>query len=232
MLELSEDLAEFVGILVGDGGMYRTKTGGTNIEINSGYDDIKYMDYRVRYLIKKLFNKDLKVKYRNGRNEIRIVICSNAIGKFLNEVFSLPYGNKGNIDIPEIIKISDEKTRCAFIRGLFDTDFCFRTVRNDYPIIQADFKSSNLIVGLKYMLTNFGITSYTKLDSKRQSKNSIWITNRIQISGRKNLEKWMELIGSNNPKHLTKIYKCMSVVGFGPTTPSLEGQHSMKLFIN
>ena len=60
-MKISEELAEFVGILVGDGGMYKTKTRGTNIEINSGYDDIEYMENQVRCLVKKLFDKDVKV---------------------------------------------------------------------------------------------------------------------------------------------------------------------------
>ena len=207
------DLAEFVGILVGDGGMYKHARGAATVEVSSGKDDLEYMENHVKILIKKLFDKEVKVKDRNRRNEIKIVICSAAIANFLHETFNLPFGAKGNIQIPSIIERSDKKFLCAFIRGLFDTDFCFRTVKNNYPIIQADFKSSALVEQLKRLLLHLGITCYAKTNIKRSFNNSNWVTNRIQVSGVKNLEKWMYYIGSNNQKHLTKIYKCAGVRG-------------------
>ena len=41
---LTKDLAEFVGILVGDGGIYKNKKGGSVIEVYSGEDDFDYME--------------------------------------------------------------------------------------------------------------------------------------------------------------------------------------------
>lgn len=212
-VELTEDLAEFVGILTGDGGIYKHARGGTTVEISSGKDDFLYMENHVRILIKRLFDKEVRVKDRNRRNEIKIVICSVPIAHYLHENFGLPYGAKKNISVPECIKNSMENIKCAFIRGLFDTDFCFRTVKKDYPIIQADFKSSKLVLDLEQLLFLIGITGYVKTNIERSYKDSSWITNRIQISGRKNLERWMCHISSNNPKHLRKIQKCMGVQG-------------------
>ena len=95
-MQISCHLAEFLGIMIGDGEMYRTDTGGTNIEINSGADDLDYLEKHVGPLVKRLFSKDARVKTRTRKNEISIVICSKPIGEFLNTTFGLPYGSKGD----------------------------------------------------------------------------------------------------------------------------------------
>lgn len=169
-INLSENMAEFIGILVGDGGINKNKTGGGNtIVIHSSKDDYAYLENHVRPLIKSLFNKNTEIIDRKRRSEILLRICSNEVFDILTKKYGLWYGPKNGIGIPDVIKSASEDIHFAFLRGLFDTDFCFRTVKNNYPIIHAD-----------------GFTIYAKIGTKRSFKK--WITN-IGSNNPKNRDK-------------------------------------------
>lgn len=201
--ELTEDMAEFIGILLGDGGINK---GLKNVVVHNGTEDYFYMNNYVRLMIKKLFSLDVKVIDRKRRNEILIRISSTKVFGLLTKDYGLWSGPKQNIGIPEIIKTASQENRFAFLRGLADSDFSFMFKKGGkYPIVRANFKSKNLIIDLKSMFLELGFTCFIETDKERSYKTRSWITNVITLSGQKNLSKWFSYIGSSNPKHYTKF---------------------------
>ena len=95
---LTKDLAELIGMLVGDGniGIYKGK-GYTHHEINfSGhkYDDFQYFDQHLNTIFRKLFNTELKIKNKNNQNTLIARIGSKGILQFFSEILELPTRNK------------------------------------------------------------------------------------------------------------------------------------------
>jgi len=225
---LTEELAEDIGIHIGDGSMYLTcPTKKSYILRYSGniFDDKEYHLKRVIPLKKSLFNAVAKGKILNPnsrRNEFGFVICSKAIYSFYFKILGIPSGNKCKIArIPKIILNSTKKIQCAFLRGLADTDFSLsfknkttRHIFNNYPVISANFASKRLVHELRIVLSKLGFkVVYLERNNPRYEK--FYMTYIINLNGKNNLENWMNKIGFKNSKHLTK-YLIWKKFGFCP----------------
>ena len=122
--ELTEDLAEDIGIHVGDGSLYShgKPYGPYEFSYSGNILEKEYMDHIVK-LKKKLYNIN-KIRKYIYKNELRVNFNSLAIATFYSKIVGLPIGKKKDIDVPDIIKnCSDKKITAAFLRGLIDTDF-------------------------------------------------------------------------------------------------------------
>jgi hypothetical protein len=240
---MTEELAEDIGIHIGDGSMYLSGPSKKSYILRySGHftEDKEHYLKRIIPLKKALFNVKATGKVLNCRNnEFGIVICSKAIYNFYLKAIGIPSGKKCKIaDIPEIIKNSSKEIQCSFIRGLADTDFSVTFKRkstkhdlNYYPVISADFASKKLIKSLKSVLTDLGFNVVT-LDSVNKRYEKSYKTHVININGRSNLEHWMKQIGFSNPNHLTK-YLIWKKYGFCPPyTTILERKQILKGDIN
>ena len=214
-MQLTEELAEFIGILLGDGGIYHYhKNRGPVIEINGGLDDFEYLDGYVKKLIKNLFNKEVKVVKRKNRNEIRIQICSIELFTLLTKELCLWSGKKESIGIPLIVKNAPDKCVFAFLRGLADTDFGYMFKRGGgWPSIETAFKSKQLVLDLKEILSKYGITCWIRTDYAAHYKDRCWVTNEIELTGKANFIRWIKLIGSSHPKNQKKISNWLNKFG-------------------
>lgn len=79
-----------------------------------------------------------------------------------------------------------------------------------------------MIKQISTILIGLGIKNYIHTESqydKRYSK--IYIKHNIFISGKNRLEKWIKIIGFNNPKHLSK-YLIWKKYGFCPPRNTLK----------
>jgi hypothetical protein len=229
--ELTEELAEDIGIHIGDGSMYLSGPSKQSYILRySGHvtEDKEYYFNRIIPLKKTLFNVKTNGKiFKPRNNEFGIVICSKAVYNFYLKIISIPSGKKYEIiDIPKIIKMSNREIQCSFIRGLADTDFSITFKRkstkhdlNYYPVISANFASKKLVKDLKLILTDLGFKVVT-LERMGRRYEKFHQTNVININGRKNLKLWMKLIGFNNPKHVTK-YLIWKKFGFCPTKTTM-----------
>ncbi len=114
------EFAEFVGIVLGDGGVQKRQI----VITLHKEDDRAYSQYVVR-LIRKLFRVDPSVVPRQGKNAIDIILSRVAVVQFLQES-GLSIGNKvqHQVDVPKWIK-GNKTFESSCIRGLFDTDGCF-----------------------------------------------------------------------------------------------------------
>ncbi len=205
----SKELAEFIGILAGDGYVsFNTGRHAISILGDSRYDFTYLRDY-VRPLIKKLFNLDAKVTKRNGKNLTEILFESNGVISFLRELGYYKHHSR-NIKIPNWIMGNQDYFLCT-MRGLADTDFSLMLYKNRklypyYPIIAITSMDKQLILLMSNFLEQLGFNVDLITDAKRFDGrfNKTWLEQRIRLSGRQNLELWMRLIGFRNQRHLNR----------------------------
>jgi hypothetical protein len=196
--DFSEDLAEFVGIILGDGGI---NTNQVTVSLNRITD--KEYSIFVQRLVRKLFDIPTGL-YVSKRSLVeRIVISRTALVSYLTGVIGLEMGNKvrQQVDIPEWV-IGNQSYAISCVRGLIDTDGC---------IIIHRYLSK----GKKYQYKKIGFTSrsHPMLRSVSEILSNLCIKHRImkngwdiRIEAKKDVEKYFQMIGTHNPKHL-KRYK-------------------------
>ncbi|HLC95081.1 MAG TPA: hypothetical protein VJH89_01210, partial [Patescibacteria group bacterium] len=114
----SKNLAEFAGIMLGDGGMSKHQF---TVTLNS-ITDKKYSKF-VHRLIKNLFEIPVGVYFNKKFLAKRIVVSRTAIISYLIGTVGLQPGNKvkQQVDIPFWIK-ENQQHSIACLRGLIDTD--------------------------------------------------------------------------------------------------------------
>ena len=132
------ELAEFLGIVLGDGGL---TDGQCEISLHM-VDDIQFAEH-VRKLANRLFGAKSSISSYAKHNVIKVVISGV---KFIDmlEDFGLKRGNKikHQVDIPDWIKNNPKYVR-ACMRGLYDTD-------------GGTFTHNHIVNGHRYI--NFGLT--------------------------------------------------------------------------
>lgn len=118
-------LAEFIGIVLGDGGVQKRQ-----IVITLHKEDDKAYAHYVEQLIRRLFKVQPSLIPRRGKNAVDIILSRVAVVEFLTKQGML-VGNKvrQQVDVPKWIKGS-KVLETACVRGLFDTDGCFYVDRH------------------------------------------------------------------------------------------------------
>ncbi len=234
---LNENLAEFVGIVIGDGHLHhqiRRDSNFYSLTISCNFtEDMDYFNNVINPLFEKLFNTKLSVIKNKKLNYFNAVKCSKSVVNFLNLNFSIPIGNKtSDIQIPQSILKSNNSIKAAFIRGLVDTDFSLTFQKkkqfHNYPIIKCSLKSKNIICQLNGVLAEFGFKTSLALNEKNFDKrfDVYYERHSIYLSGKNNLEKWISLIGFNNPRLYSK-YLIWKNFGFCPPNTTLEQRKQM-----
>jgi intein/homing endonuclease len=197
--EVTGDLAEEIGIHLSDGYMDRRFVEYSGHE----EDDSAYLLYWVRPLLREVWSIQ-QVKYKEADGKcIKLRINSRQLVVFKERVLGLPRGKKEGIKIPEcVLKRRDLVLRV--LNGLFDGDGSLSFKSKDglghtYPVISYASISDPLLRQIQELLRRLGFTLPNKLYDKKDG------TLILSINGDRNYERWMRLIGFNNPKHLTKV---------------------------
>lgn len=134
--EKNDDLAELIGIILGDGNLCRyARTENLRIICNS--KDIYYIRH-IADLIEKIFHKKPSINKRKNENTTVISLYQGKISIRLN----IPSGNKieNNVGIPFWI-LYDKKYMIKCLKGLFETDGCFHEDNMNYTRI-IEFKNN------------------------------------------------------------------------------------------
>ena len=197
--EMNEDMAEFLGILYGDGCL-----GSRKFLVDISGDskaDLRYHKFRVAPLIMKLFGLAPRFKYETHAQEMHTLLTSKMVHSHISREFSFPIGyKKDRMEIPKIILQSDLYKK-AFLRGLFDTDGGVH--RHHKTSIQVQFTSTdpNFIRQVCGLFREFGYNARIN-------------GNDIQIHGKKEIDRFFQEINPKNPKHRYKFvqYKRVGVV--------------------
>ena len=190
--EESQDLAEFFGILLGDGSLNRFQC---RIYLSSKPDD-DYAHYIVG-LITRLFS--YKASLIKSRREKMFTIMISGVN-FINFLCSkgLHIGNKvkQQVSVPPWISSNTEFAK-ACIRGLIDTDGCFAIHRYSvngkkysYPKIVFSNRSLPLLEFVYAGLEHLGF------NPKKSAKYQVWLHNQREV------QRYMREIGSRNCKKI------------------------------
>ena len=201
MPKISVDLAEFFGIMMGDGGMTKSQ-----MMVTLNKDDDKLYVSHVISLMKKLF--EIEPSVHDVGSVTRISISRVELVKFCHSL-GLKIGHKinQNLDVPDWIKKSNQFKK-ACIRGLFDTDGCvYQEVHKvggkTYSYIRLAFSSASPHLRLTILesLECFGF--HPKFRPKRN----------IQLESKLEIVQYFASIGTSNPKHQVRYNEFIGGVG-------------------
>src|SRR3989338_3049170 len=203
-MRLTENLCEFVGAFIGDGGLQvNGRYRGVNIYGHATLD-WEYHE-RIGEIIQKTFGLLPFRKIKPNANACYLNVKSRRLCKLFASRFGFPSGCKTyTVKIPEEILKADRAFLFRTIRGIFDTDGNFfldkrKTYRAPYPRITLRTASKPLFRQLKQILEKeFSLHA-------AQKKNGSKKIFEIVIYGHNQIEKWMKIIGFSNPRHLNKI---------------------------
>lgn len=219
---LTEELAEDIGIHIGDGSLYRHgEDGPYEFSYSGNIAEKEYMHHIIK-LKRKLYNASKIRKYVYG-NEFRVNFNSLAMATFYSNIIGLPIGKKKDIDVPDMVKnCENKKIIAAFLRGIIDTDFSLiarKKSSKGYLALEGASASKTLIVSLYKLFKKLGIKSRLELDKNQfQNKvNKFYKINKIIIGKQDSIIKCFRVIKPHNDKYLDKINK-VGLWGFEPQT--------------
>ncbi len=190
-----EVLAEFMGIMIGDGTLSKYQA---SIALNS-IVDVEYGEF-VQHVTEKLFGLRPAITLRTGANCFTITCSSIELVSFLVAA-GLPIGSKivQNHSIPDWI-MGDPALMVACLRGVFDTDGCIyleKHVINGksycYPRLSFVSASSALRQAIYRSLLEL------QLQPKIRNDRS------VNLEKREDIKQYYRVVGSHNPKHLERF---------------------------
>ena len=191
----SPQLAEFTGIMLGDGGISRFQA---VVTLNS-VTDADYARF-VTALIHDLFGVSVGYKQHKDAKAVDLVVSRVALVDYCVETLGLVRGDKvrQQVDIPGWIK-NRHDYGIACMRGLFDTD-------------GSVFTHSYKVKGKVYAYKKWSYTSASRplLESAQEILTSCGIKSRLtneialRIAGRADVARYFKIIGTSNQKHLKR----------------------------
>ena len=190
--EFSSQLAEFVGIILGDGNIH-----GNAIRIILSVLEEGYRDY-VCNLFKGLFSLDFNLYYSEPCNTVFLIKNSKILKEFLLQI-GLVSGNKvkNQVAVPPWILQNAEFSKSC-LRGLIDTDGCMHYNKRDKQL-RIVFRNNSI------PLLN-GVSQIGQLLDLPFVKAGY---NQVGIYRKKHIERYLNEIGTSNSKHKVK---CGAVV--------------------
>ena len=196
--KFSKDLAEFAGIIMGDGGI-----ASDQVTITLHYKDDREYGKFVTDLIKRLFDVPIGIHCNKKYSVTNFTVSRTELVRFCLDKIGLKQGNKikQQIDIPNWIKLNKSYS-IACVRGLVDTDGCI-------------FKHRYKVNGKFYNYKKLVFTSYSKplrqsvfIIMKNIGLNPRLARNRdVHLDSVQDMKTYFKFIGSHNPKHLNKYFK-------------------------
>lgn len=184
-------LAEFVGIMMGDGGITKKQ-----ISVTVHYRDDRQYSLFIVDLMRQLFDIVPSKIIWHKRHVITITISRVLLVQFCQSI-GLVVGDKirQQIDVPAWIN-THKTFRKAFIRGLMDTDGCAFIERHKlngrvycYPRLSLVSASAPLRRSVYKMLQ--------EMDFSPKIRNN----RSVQLEHRDDIIRYFRTIGSHNPKH-------------------------------
>ena len=191
----SPELAELVGIILGDGSIARRQITITLHRL----DDRYFVEY-IKNLFKKLFKINVAVYKGKEDNTISVVASRVELVRFMvNTGLKIGGKVKQQVGVPAWI----EESECfikSCLRGLFDTDGCFYTDKHLYK------DKTYLNCGMNFTNRSLPILFFfkTKLEQfgfhpTHNTKYSIFLRRENEIM------KYFQIVGSSNSKYLEKF---------------------------
>lgn len=191
---LTPRLAEFLGIMSGDGNIYVGKRSTYRVSISLHSEKDRTYSSFVSELFTELFNKTFHVTCYTNKKLLSLRAYSKEIVYFLHETYSLPIGPKTHLDIPP--QIRNSTLGLHFIRGFFDTDGC-AYIRNtngyQYPVLKLTTKCHSFGKQIATYLTQYSFRPNINVRKDGCAD--------VILNGWKQLHRWNQLIGTSNKRN-------------------------------
>jgi len=178
--EMNEELAELLGLLLGDGSLKPKSV--------CFYNNDEDLLHRVEKLIRKIFKIKTKREYASTVKSIRV--NSKALRDLIAGLGFPEKKKSTNCSIPEKIMKSEESVSASFLRGYYLADGSF----NKYEV-EISTSSKEMSEDLVYELTKIGVTPRLSEKETQVSKNY-----RVRISG-KELKEFYEKTSTKHRKY-------------------------------
>jgi hypothetical protein len=193
VMNINKYTAELAGILLGDGSInIYPKINHYRLQITLNSNETEYAKY-INTLFKKIFAKELLIKFRKNENTMDLHCFNRTIIRTIIEAgFKVsPKWNRATIPM----QFMNKKFGRYVLRGYFDTDGCVTITNNNgtfYPRLEMKIMPSPMkkqfpklldMYRFKYGMYEIGLGKV-----------------RIQMNGKKILEKWKKEIGFSNHK--------------------------------
>jgi len=182
----SENLAEFFGIMLGDGHISHFQ-----IVVSLGNKEEKYAKH-VSALIKKIFKANAKISIRKSRYR-DVYLGSVDITSWLFKKGLVSNKVKAQVNVPSWIFTKNDYMR-GFLRGFFDTDGSVYKLKYGVQISFCN-RSSPILKSLQIMLKRL-----------RYNPSSISLYN-LYLTKRKDINRFFDEIKPSNPKHVDRYLK-------------------------
>lgn len=198
---MDEQLAEILGIMLGDGCLYEDKKNKFHTIICFHLEEILYSDYVIN-LFSNYFDYSFSKTFL--KNEILVRNVSKYVGLSLIDSGLIP-GNKikNKLDVPKLI-FSKKEFMISFIRGLFDTDGCIYNKYGDYLQIQFKLGSNGIILSTYKLLILLGFHP-TKIQLENLKKGTVaW---KFYLSRQQEIHDFFRIIKPANQKHQLRYKK-------------------------
>lgn len=199
------ELAEFVGVMMGDGGITNKQ-----VTITLNYKTDKPYSIFVGNLIEKLFKTKPSIYFRKNESAVNIVVSRTRLVEFCKSI-GLKVGNKlkQNLDIPKWIK-GDKSLKISCVKGLMDTDGCIfnechriNEKKYCYPRLSFVSASKKLRPSVFRILEELGFSP--KIRGNRA----------VQLENREEILRYFKLIGTSNFNHKKRFRFIFGGVGSG-----------------
>ncbi len=227
---ISPELAELAGLFAADGCMQKTQRGGYICFWGNITEDREYYDAAIAVLFQKEFGVRPRLHEKRSNSVYGFYCCTPSIIQKFKDLNFQPGPKSHSVEIPlPILWGGDSIIQAAFIRGFFDGDGSltfykrpgptysgFNQTHHVYPRIEITSVSIKMIQQLHVLLLRLGI--FGTINSKFPKKGGpSWC---IYVRGKTMLERWMSLIGTNNPAQKSR-YLLWKKQGYCPTHTTL-----------
>lgn len=221
------------GIHIADGHLtYQPWKGDRNYSVTMNiYDDLQFVTQTINPILTCLYGTPFH--YNTYRaNKLRLRIGSMAIYTFKTRVLGMISGHRhGKIVIPKPYlgdKTGDHILTFIRFHRNCDGSLSYGGRSNNYPRIAISSDDQNSLRQIRTLLDHHTHVSsklykMTRRNSSRFSRNPEY---QIISRGHRNLETWLEEIGIDDPKTLSKIL-VTETYGYNPPYTSLEERLSI-----
>ncbi|PIN88619.1 hypothetical protein COU61_04180 [Candidatus Pacearchaeota archaeon CG10_big_fil_rev_8_21_14_0_10_35_13] len=229
---ITSEIAEVLGIFVADGCLqdnYICVWGNIT-------EDRDYYNSIVCPLFSKVLNKKILAHEKKSNSVYGFYVCGKDAVNFFRR-FGMINNKTYLVNVPkEILDSNDKGVISSFLRGFADCDGGISLLRrkgsyssfnkefHTYPRIDLRSVSPKLVTGLSFLLKKLSICHTLWVEKRRRSNESD--ISRITIRGIGRVEKWMELIGFNNPAQSSR-YSVWKKFKFCPVRTNLEQRKRM-----
>nr|WP_136689004.1 LAGLIDADG family homing endonuclease [Halorhabdus amylolytica] len=202
--ELTPDLAELVGMWVGDGSKHED---GIRFHLNR-----EETLERADRLARDLFDVGLDWRWDEGCYDA--VVHSHEVKRWWLANFGDAKPDATSASVPESVWKADRETIGAFLRGLYSTDGSLQ--KDVYPRLWSS--SEDLIEGVQQLLLGLGIPAINwEYDTEDRDYFNVGPT------GERGLEQFSNLVGFVDSRSETMAETLASIDSEGPSVGTLDG---------